>query len=258
MIRLSACIITYNEEKNIQRCIESLSGIADEVVVVDSFSKDQTLQVAERLGARVIQRVFTGYGDQKMFAQQQAANQWILSIDADEVVSEELRKSILAVKSNPEYSAYRFNRLTNYCGKWIRHCGWYPDPVLRLYDSEKASMVTDKVHEGVAMNDLRQQIGHLKGDLLHYSYNTIADHLSKIQLYTELGARADVEKGKKVGLLKLVLGPKWQFFVDFVLRRGFLDGYYGYIVCKNSAIASFVKYSKIRQYSRLKERGLDF
>ena len=258
MIRLSACIITYNEEKNIQRCIESLVGVVDEVLVVDSFSKDQTVQMVERLGAKVIQRAFTGYGDQKLFAQQQAANQWILSIDADEVVSDELKGSILAMKRNPDYHAYSFNRLTNYCGKWIRHCGWYPDPVVRLYDSEKASMVQNKVHEGVVMNNRGQATGHLKGDLLHYSYNTIGDHVNKMQLYTELGARADVENGKKVSLMKLVLGPKWQFFVDFVLRRGFLDGYYGYIVCKNSAIASYIKYSKIRQYTSLKERGLDF
>jgi glycosyltransferase involved in cell wall biosynthesis len=258
MIKITACVITYNEEKNIRRCLEALRDVADEIIVIDSFSEDTTVEISESLGATVIQRPFTGYGEQKLFAQQQAANKWVLSIDADEVLSEQLRKTILGVKANPKFTAYKMNRLTNYCGKWIRHCGWYPDSVLRLWNTEKGSMVVHTVHEGVVMHDQEEVIGHLKGDLLHYSYNTISDHLSKMQLYTELGARADVERGKKTSLFKLVLGPKWQFFVDFVLRLGFLDGYYGYIVCRNSAFASFIKYAKIRQYSRLKEQGLNF
>ena len=258
MIKLSACIITLNEEKNIARCINALHGVADEIVVVDSFSDDRTMAIAEELGARIVQRAFTGYGDQKLFAQQQASHEWILSIDADEVLSDELTKSIREVKADPRYDGYRINILANYCGKWIRHCGWYPQPKLRLWNREKGSMVVDKVHEGIYLHDRSAVIGELKGDLLHYSYNTISEHVRKIEHYTEIGARADVARGKKASLLKLVVVPKWQFFMDFVIRLGFLDGYYGYVVCKNSAYGSFIKYAKIRQYTALKQQGLDY
>jgi hypothetical protein len=119
-------------------------------------------------------------------------------------------------------------------------------------------VVIDQVHEGIFLHDRDAPIGHLKGDLLHFSYNTISEHIRKIEHYTEIGARADVQRGKKASLLKLIVGPQWQFFMDFFIRLGFLDGYYGYVVCKNSAYGSFIKYAKIRQYTALKQRGLSF
>ena len=258
MVLLSACIIAFNEERNIARCLEALRGVVDEVIVVDSYSNDKTATIAESMGARVIQRPFTGYGDQKYFAQEQASYSWVLSVDADEVLSPELKESILKVKASPDNDAYLIDILANYCGQWIRHCGWYPQPKLRLWNREKASMINDKVHEGVQLKDPKSPVGHLKGDLLHYSYNTISEHIRKIEKYTEIGARADVERDKKCGLLKLVIAPRWQFFSEYVLKQGFLDGYYGYILCRNNAIASFIKYSKIRQYRKLKQAGLPY
>jgi len=258
MILISACIITYNEEKNIVRCIDALKQVADEIVVVDSFSTDNTVMLAEQQGAKVFQRAFTGYGEQKFFAQQQASHHWIFSVDADEVVSDELAASIRSFKEKPQYDACYVNILPNYCGKWIRHCGWYPQPKLRLWNREKGSMVNSKVHEGIEMSGKDATIGKLRGDLLHYSYATISDHLRKIERYSELGARADAQRGKKISLLKLVVAPQWQFINDFIFRLGFLDGYYGYIVCKNNAFASFVKYAKTRQYAALQKKGISF
>ncbi|MBS1689005.1 MAG: glycosyltransferase family 2 protein, partial [Bacteroidetes bacterium] len=137
MVKISVVIITLNEEKNLSRCLTSVAGIADEVVVVDSFSTDNTAAIAEKYGARVVNQAFLGYGAQKNFANDQAANDWILSLDADEALSPELQQSILSVKAKPEYDAYSLSRLTNYCGKWVKHCGWYPDKKLRLFDKTK-------------------------------------------------------------------------------------------------------------------------
>lgn len=258
MISLTACIITYNEEKNIARCLTALKNVVDEVIVVDSFSQDKTVAIAESLGAKVFQRKFKGYGDQKFFAQQQAKYDWVFSIDADEVVSPALAESILSLKENPRFDAYAVDILPNYCGHWIRHCGWYPQPKLRIWNKQKGTMLNRKLHEGIELFDKNAPIGKLKGDLLHYSYNTISDHIRKMETYTEIGARADVARGKNCSLLKLIVAPTWKFFADFILRLGFLDGYYGYIVCRNSAFASFVKYAKTRQYATMKKNGIAF
>lgn len=257
MVAISVIIITHNEAANIGRCLHSIKGIADEVIVVDSFSIDETVSIAKASGAIVIQHAFEGYGAQKYFAQQQASNDWILSMDADEALSDTLQQSILTIKANPRYNAYKFNFLTNYCGNWIRHCGWYPDPKLRLWDKTKGTMLTDKVHEGFVLNSRNEQVGFLNGDMLHYSFNTISDHLKKIQHYSQIGAEFDVARGKKCSLIKLLLAPKWEFLNSFIFHLGFLDGYYGYVVCKNSAFASFAKYIKIRQFYELNNKPIN-
>jgi len=252
---ISAVIITYNEEHNIARCIRALDGLADEIILVDSFSKDNTVAIAESLGAKVLQHVFEGYGEQKRIAISHASHDWLLSVDADEVVSPELKQSILAIKGKEQYAAYQFPFLTNYCGHWIRHSGWYPSPKARLWDKRKGEMTADKVHEGWNLHNPNDPIGNLKGDILHYSFPTISAHLKKIEHYSENGARFDVARGKKVSLMKLLFAPKIAFFKDFILRGGFLDGYYGYIVCKNSAFAAYAKYAKIRQYTEMQQKG---
>lgn len=253
MVLLSAVIITYNEERNIERCINALKNIADEIIVVDSYSTDNTVALATALGARVIQHVFNGYGAQKHFAQLQAANDWIFSLDADEVVSPQLEASILKVKQSPTHDAYQVNILPNYCGHWIRHCGWYPEPKIRLWNRTKGAMNSNMVHEEWMLADKNGSIGFLDGDLLHYSYNTISDHIRKLEQYSELKARAAVAQGKDVSLLKVWLAPKWSFFADFILKAGFLDGKYGYLVCKTSAFYTYAKYAKIWQYNRQKK-----
>lgn len=254
-VSLSAAIIAYNEEHNIARCIESLKGVADEIVVVDSFSTDRTAAIAESLGAKVIAHAFEGYGPQKGFAEAHTSHDWVLNIDADECLSPGLRDSILRMKAAPDCVAYRLNILTNYCGAWIRHCGWYPNPKVRLWNKTLGKMNTDKVHEGWFPHDPSARIGQMKGDLLHYSFPDISTHIRKIEHYSDMGARFDVERGKNVSLLKIILAPKWAFFVSYILRAGFLDGYYGYIVCKNSAFAAYAKYAKIRHYTALKKAG---
>lgn len=256
-MKLSAVIITYNEAHNILRCLNALQGVADEVIVVDSFSKDNTVELAQSLGARVLQHAFEGYGTQKIVAINAASNDWILSVDADEVLSPELRESIIAFKQNPKSDGCYFNNLTNYCGHWIRHCGWYPNHKIRLLNRTKGRMIADKVHEGFEMTE-GARVEILKGNLLHYSFPTISSHLKKVEHYSEVGARFDVARSKRVSLLKLFLAPQWTFFTLFILRGGILDGYYGFVVCRISAFASFAKYLKIRQYTALQKRGEAF
>ncbi|MBS1615007.1 MAG: glycosyltransferase family 2 protein [Bacteroidetes bacterium] len=256
-MKLSAIIITFNEAHNIVRCLEALQTVADEVVVVDSFSKDNTLELAQSMGARVLQHPFEGYGTQKSFAIQAASYDWILSIDADEVLSPTLQDSILSFKQDPKYDACLFNNLTNYCGAWIRHCGWYPNQKIRLLNKTKGHMTMDQVHEGFEMQKTARTC-ILKGDLYHYSFPTISSHLKKVEHYSEVGARFDVARGKRVSIFKLLLSPGWTFFSLFILRGGILDGYYGYVICRISAFASFAKYLKIRQYTAMKKRGEPF
>lgn len=246
---ISAVIITLNEAENIARCIQSLQLVADEIVVLDSFSKDETVAIAKSLGATVLQHEFVGFGEQKIMAFAAASHDWILSVDADEALSEELQASILAIKEGPEFEAYSLSRLTNYCGKWIRHCGWYPDTLVRFWHKDSGHMKADKVHEGWELK-AGVKTGKLQGDLYHYSFPTISAHLKKLELYSEMGARFDVSRGKKVSIIKLLFGPAWTFFGVFILKLGFLDGYYGWVIAKISAFASFAKYLKVRQYSK--------
>lgn len=251
MIKISSVIITYNEELNIARCIASLLPVVDEIIVVDSYSTDKTAQIAEGLNAKVFYRKFNGFGEQKAFAVEQATNDWILSVDADEILSPELQQSILEAKANPKYEGYNLNILTNYCGKWIKHCGWYPKHKLRFLNKNKGHINDNLVHEGFMMNEPHQPLGMLHGDLLHHSYNTISDHSRKIQLYTELSARNSVEKGRSISLLKVIFGPRWIFFYHYIIRKGFLDGYWGYVLCKNISYECFIKYTKIRLYTKV-------
>jgi glycosyltransferase involved in cell wall biosynthesis len=251
MSKISAIIITLNEAQHIARCIQSLQRVADEIIVVDSHSQDDTVSIAEGLGARVFLHEFAGYGVQKNIAAGYARYDWLLNIDADEALSPELEGSILEAKQQFTKDAYAFNRLTNYCGKWIRHCGWYPDTLIRLWHKDKAGVSANAVHEEFFVKP-GATTGFLKGDLLHYSFPTLSAHLRKIEHYSETGARQDVARGKTCSLFRLWLVPKWKFFTTYIIRLGFLDGYYGYIISKNSAFATFMKYAKIRELQKLR------
>lgn len=252
MVSISVVIITFNEERNLALCLTSVAGVADEIIVADSYSTDNTISIAESFNARVIQREFTGYSDQKNFATSQAVNDWILSLDADEVLSAELRDSILKIKANPALPAYRMARLTNYCGKWIKHCGWYPDRQLRLYNRTKGRWQEKKVHEYWALNDKDGQIGELKGDIMHYSFNSVEEHIKKIEKYTDLAAQAAADEGRDPGMGRVIMSPVWHFFSEYFLKLGFLDGFYGYTICRLSAYSAYKKYSKMRMYNRAK------
>ncbi|MBC7553155.1 MAG: glycosyltransferase family 2 protein [Taibaiella sp.] len=249
MIKLSVVIITYNEEKNLARCLISLKEVADEIIVADSFSTDNTKKIANSYNANVVDQEFLGFGAQKNFATAYASNDWILSLDADEALSPELRKSIQAIKQQPAFDVYEMTRLTKYCGQWIRHSGWYPDKQTRLYNRTKGKWIEKKVHE-FWKPDNDEKTGLLSGDLLHYSYSSISEHLKKIEKYTELGAIDAVINGKEVSILKMLFSPFWHFFYEYFIRRGFLDGFNGYVICKLSAYAAFSKCTKIRLYSK--------
>jgi glycosyltransferase involved in cell wall biosynthesis len=253
-MHISVVVITLNEEKNLSRCLQSVQNIADEIVIVDSYSEDETGTIARSFGAKVFYHPFEDYVKQKNFAVNKASHDWILSLDADEALSPELEQSILAVKESPMFNAYELTRLTNYCGKWIRHCGWYPDKKTRLFHKSAGTWVGEQIHESWQAYNKEEKTGLLKGDLLHYSYYSFSDHVKQIEKFTEIAARTAVAKGKKCSFIKMWLAPKWGFFVDYIVRLGILDGYYGFMVCKYSAWAAFVKYSKIRQYSAVKKQ----
>ncbi|MBU2590567.1 MAG: glycosyltransferase family 2 protein [Nitrospinae bacterium] len=246
MNKISAVIITYNEERNIGRCLESLRGVADEIVVVDSFSKDKTEEICQKYGVRFIKYKFEGHIEQKNWAAAQAAYDHVLSLDADEALSDELKSSIMEVKDSWKYDGYYFNRLTNYCGQWIRHLGWYPDRKLRLWDRRKGSWQGNNPHDKFLLQ-AGSTTHFLKGDLLHYSYYSIRGHIDQVNKFTDIGAATALRNGKSAPLLMIVLNPLWKFFRDYVVKLGFLDGYYGLVISVISAQATFLKYVKLRE-----------
>lgn len=256
MPHLSVVVITLNEARNIGRCLESVRRVADDVVVLDSASTDDTAAIATSYGARVILQPFLGYVAQKNKVIEYADHDWILSLDADEALSPELEASLLRFKqSPPPQLAYRFNRLTNYCGSWIRHCGWYPDAKVRLFRKDAGAWQGENLHEAWEPRDRHSPIGVLQGDLLHYSYYTLSDHFRQFEKFTEIAAHTAVAAGKDCSIFKVWAAPKWRFFQDYILKGGFRDGYAGYLVCKFSAVAAQLKYAKIRQYRRLKQQA---
>lgn len=242
-------VITYNEERNIERCLSSLAGVADEILVVDSFSTDRTEEICRQFNARFICHPFAGHIEQKNYAASQAKYDYVLSLDADEALTDELRASILEAKATGGFDAYSMNRLTNYCGKWIRHSGWYPDTKTRLWNRTKGEWGGVNPHDKWELHDKKSTVKHLRGDLLHYSYYSISDHVRQIEYFTEIAAKAEARQGIKPGLLKIVLGPSIKFIKFFWIKCGFLDGYYGYVVCRLSAQAAFIKYVKTRRYA---------
>jgi len=249
MVKISAVIITFNEERNIVRCLQSLEGIADEIVVVDSFSTDATEKLCSPFKARFLQHPFEGYMQQKTWACDQAVYNHILSLDADEVISDVLKQSILEVKNNWKADGYSFNRLTNYLGKWIRHSGWYPDAKLRLWDRQKGSWSGINLHESVKMKE-NTKVEKLRGDLLHYSYYSIPQHLDQINKFTEIAANDGLIQGKKSSLIIAIFKSIWKFIRDYIFKLGFLDGYHGFLVCALSAHTSFIKYIKLNELKK--------
>jgi glycosyltransferase involved in cell wall biosynthesis len=213
-------------------------------VVVDSFSTDKTVEIAESLGCRVIKNVFQGHIEQKNIGLDQCTFDHVLSLDADEALSPELERSILQVKNNWKYDGYSMNRLSNYCGKWIHHCGWYPDTKLRLVDRTKARWGGTNPHDKLLLAN-NTVSGHLKGDLLHYTLGSFTEHLKQINYFTDIGARMAYEKGRRSNLLLILFSPVFKFFKDYVIKLGFLDGFYGFVISYNSAFATYLKYLKI-------------
>jgi glycosyltransferase involved in cell wall biosynthesis len=247
MAQLSVVIITLNEERNIGRCLQSVEGIADDVVVVDGGSTDRTEAICLEYGGRFISHPWMGFAETKNFANAQAKYPLILSLDADEALSEKLKASVLAVKAGESVNtAFNMNRLTNYCGKWIKHCGWYPDTKIRLFNRDHARWTGKVIHEKLT-TDPGTGLKHLEGDILHYSYYSIAGHIAQANRFTDLTAEEAFREGKRSGMLQILFKPPVKFIRDYFFKLGFLDGYYGFIICRISAQATFYKYIKLRQ-----------
>jgi glycosyltransferase involved in cell wall biosynthesis len=237
---ISTVVITHNEELNIERCLRSVAGISDEIVVVDSGSSDRTAELATQLGARVIVNDWPGYGPQKRFAVARARNEWILSIDADEEVSADLAAEIEALSFSMD--AYAVPRAVWYFGRWIRHGVWYPGYVVRLFRRDHAAFTNDLIHESV---QVRGRTGRLQNDLLHYSYRDMDHHLLKMEEFSSLGAQQLYARGRGGSLLHLAFRPPFEFFKSYVLKRGFLDGQAGLMVAALHAQFIFLKYAKL-------------
>jgi glycosyltransferase involved in cell wall biosynthesis len=246
MIQLSVSIITFNEEKNIGRCLDSVKEIADDIVVVDSFSKDRTEEICRAKGVRFIQHAFLGHIEQKNWAIEQARFPHVLSIDADEEISDELRKSIMLVKNNWVKDGYYMNRLTNYCGKWIYHCGWYPDRKLRLWDSRLGKFGGVNPHDKYEMTQGDKVTGFLHGDILHYSYATKKEHYRQVDYFTGIASSMLFKDRKRVNSIILYLSPLLKFIRDYILKLGFLDGSEGFSISRISAYATYLKYRKLK------------
>ena len=249
-VKISAIVITYNEENNIGRCLESLADTVDEIIVVDSYSSDATSEICKAKGVEFIQHPFEGHIEQKNYALSCASGDYVLSLDADEALSETLVQSIQAAKENWHADGYWVNRLTNYCGKWIRHCGWYPDRKIRLWDRRKGHWGGVNTHDHVVM-DKNSRMHHLSGDLFHFSYPTIRNHIAQINSFSEIAAGEALERGRRYNLvLDICLNPFLTFFKKYLLKLGILDGYEGFVISISTAYGKFLKYIKLRELEK--------
>ena len=246
-MKISAMIITLNEERNIARCIEALLPVADEIVVLDAFSTDQTKAICEKYPVRFEQKEWMGYSASKNYLNSLAKNEYILSIDADEVLSPELTTELIELKTeNFQTAVFRVNRLTNYLGTWIYHCGWYPDWKIRLFPKEIARWEGEFVHEELTFSK-EFQIIDLKGSLFHYSYDSLEDHKQRADKYSALTARKHFVNGKNVSVVHPYLSGIGRFVSMYLLKKGFLDGKRGLQISLISAKSNVFKYKELRR-----------
>ena len=253
MNRLSACLVTLNEEHNLPRALVSLAGIVEEIVVVDSGSTDRTVEIAREHGAKVFTRAWTNYAEQKNFAASQAAHDWIFSLDADEELSTALQGALLKWKAGtPAAAVYETARRTWYLGAWIQRSGWYPDYQRRLYRRDAARF------EGIVHESLRfakGAVGRLEGDLLHYTVRSLAEHEANVERYTTLAAEQLYAAGRRSWRRAVWLAAPWSWFQNFVLRGGFLDGYRGALIARMAARSVRLKYAKLGRRIKTEKAG---
>lgn len=241
MNKLSVVIITNNEEENIARCIYSVDGLADEVIVVDSFSTDATAEIAQKLGARVIHHAFEGHIQQKNWARQQASNPFVLSLDADECLSDELRNSIAGAKVGFQFDGYTMNRLNFYCGKPIKTCGWYPDTKLRMWNNAKGKWGGVNPHDKFEM-DKGSNVKHLEGDILHYTFPTRLAYARQVEKFATISALQLRRKNTFYLIYKLIFSAPFKFMRNYLFNRGFTEGADGLVICAYQAHEVFLKY----------------
>ena len=242
-VSLSVVVVTCNEQRNIARCLKSVQSIADEIIVTDSGSTDDTKRICEWFGVRWDERPLIRFDDQKNWAVRRAAHDYILSLDADEALSDELVASIREIRNIWRYDCYRFRRLNNFCGKWVFHGEWSSDKAIRLFDRRKASW-QGSVHERVIPRE-GCSVGDLRGMLLHYPYYSIAQFHRKSERYATIMAEELYLQGKRATWFHLYLKPAYRFFYAWILRCGFLDGYAGYNVARLTAHRLKLKFVKL-------------
>ena len=244
---LSVVLIAFNEGHHIAKCLKAAQVVADEIVVIDSGSTDDTVEICKAHGAIVISNPWLGYSEQKNFGNKQASFDWILSLDADEVLNETLIQSILKWKHAPQAAC--FKRMTNYCGKFITHGGWYPDVKVRLFN-KKETQWEGTIHE-VLRGLSKENTFLLEGDCLHYSYYSVEQHYAQAEKFTTIQAEDLFQHGKKSPWYKRVFSPVSKFIIDYFFRFGFLDGRAGFTVARISAYATHLKYKKIHEHIRV-------
>lgn len=246
-MKISVVIITNNESLNIARCLNAAQLVADEVIIVDSYSTDKTQQIAGKYDkVQFFEHKFEGYGEQKNWGNSKATGDYILSLDADEVLSKELIQSILAIKENPKLKAYRLNRLTNFAGTWIRYAGWYPDRKVRLWEKSSAVWIGKAVHEVLEVKK-DEQIGQLKGDLLHYSFDSVFDYFQRQSKYNKLSVIERLKGGEKPKFWSSLIKGIFKFIGLYFFRLGFLHGFHGLVICLFGAGKYLMYYAKYQQ-----------
>lgn len=248
MNNLSVAIITLNEERNIRRCLDSVQGIAEDIVVVDSGSTDATREICEEYGVRFITHPFEGHIEQKNYALDQTRHEYVLALDADEALSSELRQSVQDCLAGGFLAdAYRFNRLSNYCGTWIRHGSWYPDTKVRLVKKSKVRWGGVNPHDRLEPES-GSRVEWIRGDLFHYSYYTVEEHIRKLDYFSTIAAKAYLRSGRKSSMFNILFNPFFAFIRDYILRAGFLDGYPGFQIARLTSWYTAMKYIKLKQY----------
>ncbi len=249
-IKLSCVIITYNEQRSIERCLHSVVGIVDEIVVVDSFSTDSTKEICSKYSVNFVEQAFLGYLEQKNFALTKAKYNHVISLDGDESLSPELQDSIVNLKQNWTHNGYYCNRFNNFCGQWIKHSDWYPNKKLRVFDRRYGTWKGINPHDQFKLHNRREAIGKLSGDILHWTYQSYSEINLKYEHFSSISAKAYLQLGKKATIWKLLFNPTWAFFKAYVLRLGFLDGFNGFMICVQTANLTFLKYAKLRELTK--------
>lgn len=252
MNTISIVVITFNEAKNILRCLNSVTQVADEIIIIDSNSTDETEEICRKFNAKFIKRSFTDYADQRNVAFELSKMDYLFFLDADEVFSEHLINVLQKLKqTGMDKDAYKVNRFNNFCGKWIKHGMWYPERITRMVKNGHGKWL-GRIHETLQPIE-GASIQLLKGDLLHYSYNNIESLVAKLNNYTTLQAIQMQEMNKKATLFKLYINPIWAFINGYFLRLGFLDGWEGYIIHKSISYQTMIKYAKLRKLNQIKD-----
>lgn len=243
---ISATVITLNEEKNIERCLNSLKNVADEIIVVDSFSTDRTEEICRQFNVRFVQHKFEGYVEQRRFAASLAKYRMVLALDADEALSTRLQESIMEIRNDFRHDGYYANRRNRYCGKWVRFTSWYPDRKLRLWDRTKGCPGGTNPHDRVEMYE-GTKTTLLKGSIEHYTFDTVSEHLAQVNRFTDTAAMSYYYNGRSAGVIMILVKPSWKFLREYIFKGGILDGYNGLLLSIIASFYVFLKFVKLRQ-----------